>query len=109
MRFEIEGDNEAILKALEAYREVFNNEYKVQIKSARDKLQILGMDKSLNALPEEFTMFFWEENGKVVIRIPVYTPRVFKIMRQHKKLGENFKGFLESQGVKVKSCTYTGE
>jgi hypothetical protein len=109
MKFEITGDNQAILKALEAYNEAFNQEYKVQIHAAKEKLAVLGMEKSVNALPDEFTMFFWEENGKIIIRIPVYTPRIIKITGTHKKLGKNFKGFLESQGIYIKEVKYLGD
>jgi hypothetical protein len=109
MRFEIDGDNPAILKALEAYKEAFNQEYQVQIKSAREKLQTLGMAKSVDALPDQLDMFFWVENGKVVITIPVHTPRIIKVLKRHKHMADNFHKFLESQGIYVKSVKYTGD
>jgi hypothetical protein len=109
MRFEVEGDNPAILKALEAYRSVFNTEYQTQIKAAREKLSVLGMGSSMNALPDQLDMFFWEESGKVVISLPVHTPKIIKVLKRDKHLAGNFQKFLEAQGVYVKSCKHTGD
>jgi len=109
MRFEIEGDTKAILEALEAHSKMFNDEYKEQIKKARETLGALGMAKSADAFPDELFMMFWEENGKVVIRIPTYTPKIIKALGRHKRLANNFKGFLQEQGVKVKNVKYAGD
>lgn len=109
MRFEIEGDSPAILKALEIYKDAFNAEYQNQIKSAKEKLQTLGMAKSIDVLPDQLDMFFWEENGRVVIRIPVHTPKIIKVLKRDKHLAQNFQKFLEAQGIYVKSVKHIGD
>jgi hypothetical protein len=109
MKFEIEGDTKAILKAFEAHSKLFNDEYNEQIKKARETLGTLGMAKSADAFPDELFMMFWEENGKVIIRIPTYTPKIIKALGRHKRLADNFKGFLQGQGVRVNNVKYAGD
>jgi hypothetical protein len=108
MRFEIEGDCPAILEKMEEYKKQFEDEYRVQVQKAKEMLKGMGMMGS-GMLQDELPMFFWEENGKIIINIPVYTPMVIKIFRKHGKMAKGFKGFLEALGVKVKSVKYIGD
>jgi hypothetical protein len=109
MKFEVEGDTKIILKILEEYEKVFSEEYDAQVKKAKDILGIMGMERTVDALPKEWSMFFWEENGKVIINIPIYMPRLIKMMGKQKKMANNFKEMLTSQGVEVKSVKFIGD
>lgn len=108
-KFEIEGDNQAILKTLEVWKVVFDEQYKKNMASTKQKLELMGMAKTADAFSDKFDMFFWEEDGKVIIRIPMYLPRWVKWMKTEKKVGENFQKFLESQGIYVKSVKHIGD
>jgi|GEM_PF-5083953 len=108
MKFELEGDVPAMLQALEKYKSQFEEEYKKQTKNAKETIKSLGLTGS-NMLADEFPLFFWEENGKVLIRIPLYMPRIIKIMRGYKKMEKSFMGFFKELGVECKSCKYIGD
>jgi hypothetical protein len=109
MRFELEGDNQAMLKALEAYKKEMEDEFVKQRAAGESKLKFMGMGSAINALPEQFDIFYWEENGKVLITIPIFTPRIIKVMGKHKKMADNFKHFFQEQGILVKECRYIGD
>ena len=107
MKFEVEGDNEAILKALESYRETFNSEYEKNLEVTKDKLKGAGMGNT-GAIPN-FQLLFWQENDKVIVSIPIQLPKFVKWLKGEKKVGEKFGLFFKAQGIEIKNIRYIGD
>ncbi|MEM2918999.1 MAG: hypothetical protein QXY62_05840 [Candidatus Altiarchaeota archaeon] len=107
MRFEVEGNTKAILEALEKYKQQFHEEYERQIKPKKETIKGLGMTGS-NLIPDKLDIFFWEENGKVIINIPIYMPKFAKWFGITKAMSKNFENFFKELGTKAK-VKYLGD
>jgi hypothetical protein len=106
MLFEIEcEDKQSVMKSLGEFRDEAALSYKYELEKAKQKIKTISYLSPVAAkvpLPEEISMFFWEEKGLLYFRIIVYVPRILKLLRKTKKLEDNLKLFLESKGHKIK-------
>ena len=113
MLFEIDCDNnQGVLKSLEEFIALASAEYKIELESAKKKIKTIGWLSPVAMsvpLPDEMTMFAYEEDAKVMFRIAVYTPRILKIFRKTKAMENNLKLFLESKGHKIKKIKLKGD
>ena len=113
MMFEIQGeDNQKILDSLKEFQSLAESEYKIELEKAKEKIKKISFLSPVIMkvpLPDEMIFFSWEENGMVFLRMPVYTPKILKIMGKTKVLENNLKLFLEHKGHKIKSVKYRGD
>ena len=113
MLFEIQGeDNQRILDSLKEFQVLAEGEYKIELEKAKEKVKKISFLSPVIMkipLPDEMMLLSWEENGMVFLRMPVYTPRILKVMRKTKALENNLKLFLESKGHKIKSVKLKGD
>lgn len=99
--FEVKGDNNAaILEALNVFNKEAELEYRTAIQKAKTITKMLGQGDV--PLPQEFMMLYWEQDGKVYVRLPFTTPRVIKIFRKQKAMANSMGSFLKERGLKCK-------
>jgi hypothetical protein len=113
MMFEIQGeDNQRILDSLKEFQALAESEYKIELEKAKEKIKKISFLSPVIMkipLPDEMIFFSWEENGMVFLRMPIYTPKILKVMGKTRMLENNLKLFLESKGLKIKSVKHKGD
>jgi len=111
--FEIQGeDNQKILDSLKEFQALAESEYKIELEKAKEKIKKISFLSPIAMkvpLPDEMIFFSWEENGMVFLRMPIYTPKILKVMGKTKALENNLKMFLEHKGHKINSVKYKGD
>ena len=113
MLCEIEAeDNKSVLQSLEEFTKESESVYKEELEKAKQKIKTVAFLSPVATkvpLPDEMTMFSWEDKGLIYFRIVVYVPRILKMLRKTKKLEDNLKLFLEAKGHKIKKIKLVGD